>query len=154
VLTRSYATQIAREWNTQDDTSGFAGFVTQFEVSDAYVRHYAVQSVGDRSHREYWIPAADLEKFNDHISGRIEVVEHFTSDSFVLEIDPTTHLPLELDRLMQEHDGARVWSVWRQDDNGNRFLVRSGITEEEAHQLASEFEARGHKQLYWFERQE
>jgi hypothetical protein len=33
VVNLEYARQIARDWNTPDKNSGFAGFVTQFEVS-------------------------------------------------------------------------------------------------------------------------
>ncbi len=43
------------------------------------------------------------------------------------------------------------WTVWRQDDNGNRFLVSSHPTEAEARRAAAELEARGHKQLYTVE---
>ncbi|MCU7823041.1 (deoxy)nucleoside triphosphate pyrophosphohydrolase [Kitasatospora sp. DSM 101779] len=39
----------------------------------------------------------------------------------------------------------------RQDDNGNRYLVATGLGRAEAEALAAEFEARGHKQLYWVE---
>ncbi|MFB7123970.1 SPOR domain-containing protein [Kitasatospora xanthocidica] len=41
--------------------------------------------------------------------------------------------------------------VMRQDDNGNRFLVAKDLDRAEARRLAAEFEARGHKQLYWVE---
>ncbi|MEU2626113.1 MULTISPECIES: (deoxy)nucleoside triphosphate pyrophosphohydrolase [Kitasatospora] len=41
--------------------------------------------------------------------------------------------------------------VMRQDDNGNRYLVATGLGRAEAEALAAEFEARGHKQLYWVE---
>jgi|GEM_PF-292534 len=44
---------------------------------------------------------------------------------------------------------ARSWTVWRQDDAGNRFVVQSGLEREAAEALAAEFESRGHKQLYW-----
>ncbi|MFJ3218466.1 SPOR domain-containing protein [Kitasatospora sp. NPDC086801] len=44
-----------------------------------------------------------------------------------------------------------VFRVMRQDDNGNRFLVAGGLERAEAERLAAEFEARGHKQLYWVE---
>lgn len=37
----------------------------------------------------------------------------------------------------------------RLDDNNNEFLVRDGLTEEEALALVREFEARGHRQAYW-----
>ena len=48
-------------------------------------------------------------------------------------------------------DAAGTWAVHRQDDNGNRFLVRAGLGREEAALLAAELEARAHKQLYWVE---
>ncbi len=44
-----------------------------------------------------------------------------------------------------------TFRVMRQDDNGNRFQVVGGIEREAAERLAAEFEARGHKQLYWVE---
>jgi hypothetical protein len=44
---------------------------------------------------------------------------------------------------------AESWTVYRQDDNGNQFLVRSFETEEAAKQHAAELESHGHKQLYW-----
>ena len=44
------------------------------------------------------------------------------------------------------------WRVMRQDDNGNIYLVRSGLTLDEARALADEFERRGHKQHYMVER--
>lgn len=45
--------------------------------------------------------------------------------------------------------GDSEWSVWRQDDNGNRFRFESGLTERQAQQLTTELESHGHKQLYW-----
>lgn len=44
-----------------------------------------------------------------------------------------------------------MWSVYRQDDNGNRFVVSTQLNREEAELLVAEFEARGHKQVYWVE---
>lgn len=41
------------------------------------------------------------------------------------------------------------WQIWRQDDNGNRFMISSGHRRAEAERIAAEFEARGHKQMYW-----
>lgn len=43
------------------------------------------------------------------------------------------------------------WQVWRQDDHGNRALVAEKLTREVAEQMVMEFEAKGHKQLYWLE---
>jgi hypothetical protein len=42
-----------------------------------------------------------------------------------------------------------VWSVWRQDDNGNVFLVQDGLTEADALRLVRDLESKGHKQTYW-----
>ena len=41
------------------------------------------------------------------------------------------------------------WQVWRQDDAGNKFLVRGRLTEGGARALAHQYEAKGHKQMYW-----
>jgi hypothetical protein len=46
-------------------------------------------------------------------------------------------------------DGDHSWVVWRQDDNGNRFEVGRFPSQEAAEALASEMEARGHRQMYW-----
>lgn len=54
-----------------------------------------------------------------------------------------------------DEPGAREanWCVWRTDDTGNTFLVRDGLSREEAERLVAEFEARGHKQTYFAEQQ-
>ena len=53
-----------------------------------------------------------------------------------------THEPTEPDGF---------WTVYRQDDNGNRFIIRAGISRVEASRIVNDFESRGHKQLYWME---
>ena len=60
VLSEGYATQIAREWNTKDERSGVVGYVLRFNVRTQFLKQYEIHVVGDSSHREYWIPAADL----------------------------------------------------------------------------------------------
>lgn len=45
------------------------------------------------------------------------------------------------------------WELWRQDDNGNRVLMRVFQHEEDAIRERDAFEARGHKQTYWLQRQ-
>jgi len=44
------------------------------------------------------------------------------------------------------------WSVWREDDNGNVFLIQSQLNQADALRLAEEFERKGHKQRYWVEK--
>jgi hypothetical protein len=78
VLNREYAVTIARDWNTNDEASGFAGFVTEFEVDDEDIRRFAIQTVGSSIHQELWIPAEELEEFNQHIVGFIRVTESFS----------------------------------------------------------------------------
>jgi len=43
------------------------------------------------------------------------------------------------------------WIVMRQDDNGNRYEVARVTSRCEAESLARQYEARGHKQIYWVE---
>lgn len=74
VTNEAYAVQIARDWNVKE--SG-AGFVTRFEIDGDYLGRYRVQKVGGMAHTEYWIPAEDLEDFNRHILGKIEVTAEF-----------------------------------------------------------------------------
>jgi hypothetical protein len=77
VLTEEYATQIARDWNTKDEASDYEGYVLKFDVRSVFLRRYDVHVVGNSNHREYWIPAADLEQLNRNIDGRIEIVREF-----------------------------------------------------------------------------
>jgi len=77
VLNEDYATEIARDWNTQDAASGFVGYVTRFAVRTSFLEPYPVKTVGARRHQEYWIPAEDLDPFNENIVGGIEVVAEF-----------------------------------------------------------------------------
>jgi ADP-ribosylglycohydrolase len=74
VLSEAYAAQIARDWNTKN---GATGYVTRFEVRASYLERYSVQVAGARMHAEYWIPAEDLETFNDYIVGSIDVIASF-----------------------------------------------------------------------------
>jgi hypothetical protein len=74
VTTEDYAVKIARDWNVPD--SG-AGFVTKFDVRKDYLDQYQVQEAGGRAHREYWIPAEEMDAFNAAIVGRIEVTAEF-----------------------------------------------------------------------------
>jgi hypothetical protein len=78
VLNLEYAAQIARDWNVKQSGSGF---VTRFAVDADFVTRYPVQTVGASMHRELWVPAEELEEFNRHIVGPIEVVAEFVASS-------------------------------------------------------------------------
>lgn len=73
VLNIDYARQIAFDWNTKSEP--YAGYVTEFEVDDEYVSQFERKIVGGRQHEELWIPAEKLDEFNQHIIGKIKVVD-------------------------------------------------------------------------------
>jgi len=77
VLTEEYAIRIASEWNTVDPESGFVGYVTRFRVRGDYIDRHEVHNAGGRECLEYWIPAEELDEFNDNIAGEIEVIHEF-----------------------------------------------------------------------------
>ena len=74
VLNEKYAREIAEKWNKKSADSGYAGYVTTFEIDDAYISGFDVQTVGASYHQEFWIPAEELDEFNRHIIGQIEVI--------------------------------------------------------------------------------
>jgi hypothetical protein len=77
VLTEAYAIQIARDWNTRDAASGYAGYVTRFHVPASFLARYPVQKVGSSDALELWVPAEELVEFNKQIVGAIEIVHEF-----------------------------------------------------------------------------
>ncbi|WP_328852213.1 ADP-ribosylation/crystallin J1 [Micromonospora globbae] len=74
VLNEQYAIMIARDWNVP--ASG-VGYVTRFEVDRVFASRYPVRQVGGRDIVELWVPAEELDEFNQHIVGLIEVVHEF-----------------------------------------------------------------------------
>jgi hypothetical protein len=92
VLNFEYAEQIARDWNTK--SSPFAGFVTRFEVEQTYAVKFEVHTVGNKTHQEVWVPAEELDEFNRHLVGQIEVVAAYYGEQFIDQLDPQTKLPI------------------------------------------------------------
>lgn len=74
VLNEEYAIMIARDWNVP--ASG-AGYVTRFELDAAFATRYPIRQAGGDTILELWVPAEELEDFNDHIIGLIEVTQEF-----------------------------------------------------------------------------
>jgi hypothetical protein len=74
VMNGEYAIQIARDWNV--DASG-SGHVTRFDIDADYLKKFKIQNVGGSIHEELWIPAEELEEFNIHIVGLIEITKQF-----------------------------------------------------------------------------
>jgi hypothetical protein len=96
VLDRDYAVRIARDWNTKDEASGFAGWVTEFEIDDEFAARYPVHVVGGREHRELWVPSNELAEFNRHIIGNIRLTAGFPGAGFQGLLNPSTFLPQDL----------------------------------------------------------
>ena len=94
VMNFEYAEQIARDWNTKRNS--FAGFVTKFDADADYLRQFPVRIVGGRQHEELWVPAVDLDEFNQHIIGEITVVASYYGEQFVGEVDSATNLPCDV----------------------------------------------------------
>lgn len=82
VLNFEYAEQIARDWNTKDSFSGYAGFVTRFHVQKAYLARFEVRQVGGKQHQELWIPAEELDDFQQHIVGQIEFIAAYYGEKY------------------------------------------------------------------------
>ena len=80
VLNEKYATEIAAQWNVKynDDHKGY---VTRFEIDDEYFQQFEVHIVGSSYHQELWVPAEELNTFNRHIIGKIQVTGEFSPDT-------------------------------------------------------------------------
>jgi len=77
VLSENYATQIARDWNTKDECSGFVGYVVRFRVQTEFLNKFEIHVVGSSAHQEYWIPAEELADLNASIAGKIELISEY-----------------------------------------------------------------------------
>src|SRR5215208_2108236 len=58
VLSESYATRIARDWNARHNRDK-VGYVTRFRVRTEFLDRYEVRVVGGSEHEGYWIPAEE-----------------------------------------------------------------------------------------------
>lgn len=84
VLNFEYAAEIAERWNMGDAGSDGAGFVTAFEIPEEYFNSFQVQTVGLDHHQELWVPAEQLDEFNDRIVHGIRVVKAFVGSKCIL----------------------------------------------------------------------
>jgi len=78
VTNEAYAVQISKQWNVP---AYGAGFVTKFAVKSEFLQRYPVQNVGGVIHDELWVPAEELDEFNDNIVGLIEVTHEFYAEN-------------------------------------------------------------------------
>lgn len=90
VLNYAYAAQIARDWNTKNNT--LAGYVTEFTVDGAYAAQFDRKIVGGRRHEELWVPADQLDTFNRNIQNYILVTSAYFGTEFQGHVPSQGHL--------------------------------------------------------------
>ncbi len=88
------------------------------------------------------VKAEDAIKRLSKQSGFKDFPEYFFIDEYEIDKDNWT------EGFVTETYETK-YSAWRQDDNGNIFLVQDRLTENDAFRLVREFEDKGHKQTYW-----
>ena len=74
VFNQEYAEQIAKNWNVKSSGSGF---VTKFQIEKSFIEKFEIHKVGSQIHLELWVPADELDEFNKHIIGKIELIKEF-----------------------------------------------------------------------------
>ena len=84
VLNFEYAAEIAERWNMRDEDSDGVGFVTAFEIPEHYFKQFQIQTVGLIHYQELWVPATQLDEFNDAIVNGIRVEKAFIGKKFAI----------------------------------------------------------------------
>lgn len=79
VLNEKYASEIASGWNVKYNED-HKGYVTKFEIDDHYYEQFEIHTVEDSYHQELWVPAEELEIFNQHIIGKIQVIHEYSEE--------------------------------------------------------------------------
>ncbi len=88
VTNETYATEIARGWNTKEEDR--LGFVAKFAVDSEFLQQFDRKVVGASRHEEYWVPAEKLAAFNAALVGPIQIVARFT-EADRLEHEKNSH---------------------------------------------------------------
>ena len=145
VLNEAYAAQIANDWNTKDEFSGYCGFVTSFELEADYLSKFKVENVGGAMHNELWVPSEELEEFNQNIVEPIQIIDAFYGESYVGIVENTVTFKglnafQQLEKLQAVWDDKIVLSGLMKSER-NAFLVnvrywlKNGLTQDELEKL-------------------
>ena len=86
LLSQEGASQIARRMRVDKQTSGDTAYVVGFLVEDAYIRQFAVQQSEEPERRALWIPAEEIDILNQHLIGKIRVLDTFALDRSVGDV--------------------------------------------------------------------
>lgn len=118
-----------------------------FSFPDLMVRVSRAVAVGvdyqDQDGQARHLPATGglaelLQHEIDHLDGVLAVERALTPRSFAT-------------RAYWQAQRGRRYGLYRQDDNGHRFLMETLESREAAEAVEAAYAARGHKQLYWVE---
>jgi len=73
VLNLEYAKKI-HKWNM---AAYGDGYIVEFEIDNMFlvIHHIEPHNVGGKNDNEFWIKSDDLDNFNNHIVGKIKLVE-------------------------------------------------------------------------------
>ena len=66
-----YAEEILTKWYIP---SGIDGYIICCEVNSEFLSKYNVENADGKIHNEYWIPADDVDEFNNNLIGYIQVL--------------------------------------------------------------------------------
>jgi hypothetical protein len=114
VANAGYASQIARDWNTRDESSGFAGYVTRFTIAESVLADFEPHTVGSATHVEYWIPSEKLPTFNASLQEAISIESAYFGDTFKGVIPDRFGLEGK-DAVAQFVVMAKTWDYSRMD---------------------------------------
>jgi hypothetical protein len=121
-----YAREIARGWNTKDSNSGFAGYVTSFDIESSHLSRFEPHTVGSSVHAEYWIPANELNSFNQAIRGLIRLEEGFFGADFKGSVPNAFNLRAK-DVTAQFVFLSKDWDYSRLDVWGEVYANRKAV---------------------------
>jgi len=84
VISFDYAEAIARDWNSVRENHEYIGFVLGFEIDDTYGAKFPMQTAGGKACQELWVPSEELDDFNRHIRGEINIIAEYKNGARVL----------------------------------------------------------------------
>lgn len=79
LLSQTGAERIAKHMRIEKRAEHTA-YVVSFLVEDSFIRQFPVQHDDEPDYRAVWIPAEDVELLNQHLIGKIRMLERFTVD--------------------------------------------------------------------------
>ena len=81
--------------------------------------------------------------------GRSMTIHSSINPRMPMEIHLTASQSRQLAETLLENTETDGWSVWRQGDDGNAFVMASGLSRDAADEMVRELELHKHKQPYF-----